>query len=90
LADGHEGLRFGHLGVDLAKVVVASLAMGVVVGTGWWFWPQPVITKFNDALGLAVLIGVGVASYGGLLWLLRIEGRDDLAAMVAKVRAKFS
>ena len=90
LADGHEGLRFGHLAVDLLKVVVASVVMGVVVGAGWWFWPQPVITKFNDALGLAVLIGGGVAVYGGLLWLLRIEGRDDLAAMLAKVRAKFS
>jgi len=90
LADGHDGLRFGHLVVDLAKVVVASLVMGVVVGVGWWFWPQTVITKFNDALGLVVLICAGVAVYGGLLWLLRIEGRDDLAAVVAKVRAKFS
>ena len=36
------------------------------------------------------LIGLGVAVYGGLLWALRIEGRDDLAAVLTKMRARFA
>jgi len=32
------------------------------------------------------LIGGGAAVYIGLLWILKIEGRDDLAAILAKFR----
>ena len=33
---------------------------------------------------LALLIGVGMAVYAGLVWVFRIEGREDLAAMVRR------
>jgi hypothetical protein len=37
-----------------------------------------------DAAALVVLIGAGIAVYAGGVWALRIEGRDDLAAMVRR------
>jgi hypothetical protein len=41
-----------------------------------------------DAAGIAVLVAVGVAVYGALVWMWRIEGRADVAALWAKLRAK--
>ena len=91
LAVGHDALRFGHLGRDLAKIVVASVVMGAVVAAGWWGWSQAVpVSKSTDTLGLAGVILAGVAVYGGQLWVFRIEGRDDLAAIFSKIRAKFA
>jgi hypothetical protein len=37
-----------------------------------------------------VVIAVGVAVYGAALWVLKIEGRDDLAAIGRRLRAKFA
>jgi putative peptidoglycan lipid II flippase len=91
LARGHSGLHFTHLARDLAKVIGASVAMGALVGAGWWLWSQVVpATKLTDACGLAVFISAGVASYAGLLWAMKIEGRDELAAVLAKLRAKLA
>ena len=91
LAAGHAGLRFTHLARDLMKIVGASLVMGLAVGGGWWLWSHFVSgSKIGDVLGLAVLIAVGVLLYSGLLWALRIEGREELAAMFNKFRSKFA
>jgi len=91
LSRGHAGLQFHHLARDLAKVVAASAAMGAVVAGGWWAWSHALpATKAGDAVGLAVLISAGVASYAALLWALKIEGRDELTAVLAKVRAKLT
>lgn len=82
---------FRHVTRDLVKIVAATLLMSVVVGGGWaWWLAQFGAGKKLDALALVLLIPAGVAVYGGLLWLLRIEGREDLAAVLNKVRAKFS
>ena len=40
--------------------------------------------KAAEALGLLVTIGVGAAVCGGLLWVMRIQGRDDLVAMLRR------
>lgn len=91
LAVGHDALRFSHLVRDLAKVVLASAVMGAVVAAGWWGWEQVApVSKLMDALGLSAVIIVGVSVYGGLLWVLRIEGRDDLAAIFSKLRARIA
>lgn len=91
LARGHEGLEFHHVVRDLAKVMIAAAVMGGAVAAGWNFYrrfaPE---AKLADALALAVAIGAGVAIYGALVWALRIEGRDDLSAVLAKLRAKFA
>jgi putative peptidoglycan lipid II flippase len=63
--------------------------MGAVVAGGWWLWSHYTPErKLAAALGLALLIGLGVGVYGALLWAMRIEGRDDLAAVLAKLRAR--
>ena len=92
LARKGEGLHFRHLSGDLAKVIAASVAMGVTVWAAWWAWSRIMVpvTKASDSAGLALMIVLGVASYGAVLWRLKIEGREDLAAVLAKVRAKFS
>lgn len=86
----HPDFRFGHLARDLGKVLAASLLMGAVVAAGWWGWTQfQPPRKTADLPGVLVLVATGVAVYGAAIWALRIEGRDDLAAVWAKVRAKF-
>lgn len=85
------GLAFHHVWRALAKVIAASLAMGALVAAGWWLWARFVpANKLTDAAALGCLIGLGVASYGGLLWAMNIEGRDDLAMVLGKLRARFT
>lgn len=91
LARKQEGLAFRHLAGDLGKILIASGAMGAVVWALWWSWTRAMAaTQFNDALGLLLVIAAGVIAYGVLLWMLKIEGRDDLSALLSRVRAKFS
>lgn len=91
LARKQDRLRFGHLTAALFKILVASGLMGLLVAGSWWFWSRSFpATKAWDALALALLIALGVSTYGALLWTLKIEGRDDLAAVFARLRAKFS
>jgi hypothetical protein len=59
--------------------------MGAVVAGGWWGWQREVAPgRLADAAALVVLIGAGIAVYAGGVWALRIEGREDLAAMVRR------
>jgi putative peptidoglycan lipid II flippase len=89
LARKQEALAFRHLGGDLGKILVATTVMTVVVATGWWAWlhagPH---TKIVDGVGVSLLIAVGVAVYAGMVWSLRVEGREDLTALMKRVRAK--
>ncbi|MBI5690609.1 MAG: murein biosynthesis integral membrane protein MurJ [Verrucomicrobia bacterium] len=83
------GLAFLPVMGDLIKVVAAAGVMGLVVAGGWHLWTMwtrdgSVVTAF----GLLLVIVTGIAVYGGLVWTLRIEGRDDLAAVLEKVRAR--
>jgi type II secretory pathway component PulF len=52
------------------------------VGGGW-----QMIRGMHGASAIAVfaLIPVGIATYGIVLWLLRIEGRSELEAMLARM-----
>jgi putative peptidoglycan lipid II flippase len=91
LARKHAGFDFHHLVGDLAKVMASSATMGGLVWLGWRWWSGAVAaTKITDAAGLTIFVGAGVAMYGALLWALKIEGREDLAAVIAKVRSKFA
>lgn len=84
------GMSFGDLWIGLAKIGLGTLAMTAVVGGGWWAlssrWPDRGVA---DALAVFGLIPLGIAIYAAMLWVLRIEGREELSALLGKFRAKF-
>lgn len=84
-------LAFGPVVGNLVKITGAALAMGLAVMMGWRVWAEAMPpTKLYDGLGVVALIGGGAALYGAIVWMMRIEGRDDLALVLARVRGKFS
>ena len=63
--------------------------MGLVVAGGWHVLQLAALgPRQRDALALAGLIPVAMAFYGAALWTLRIEGRDDLKAILARLRER--
>jgi putative peptidoglycan lipid II flippase len=83
------GLGFGPLLPNLGKIVLASALMGLLVWGGQKLLAGWVLTPLvHDLAVIGGLIPVAVAAYGALLWLMRIEGREELGLMLAKVREK--
>lgn len=81
----HAAFGLAPLLPNLSKIMIATLVMGAVVwaaarGVGrlglTGAWPDLVVV-----LGV---IPLGAAVYGGLLWLLRIEGREDVEALLRR------
>ena len=82
------GLKFRRIAPHLAKVSVASLLMAGVVAAGWAWWARVAGEGAGggwELLGLVLVVGAGVAVFGGAALALRVEG---LAEMVALVRRK--
>jgi putative peptidoglycan lipid II flippase len=91
LARKSDELAFHHLLVDCGKTVAAALIMGAVVAAAWWGWMRAMPrAKTSDAVGIALAIALGVAVFGAFAWLFRIEGRDDVAGLLAKFRRKIA
>jgi putative peptidoglycan lipid II flippase len=44
--------------------------------------------RARDLVLILALIPLAAASYAGLLWLLRIEGREDMEIILAKLRGR--
>lgn len=90
LAQRLPGMGFRELWVSLGKVLLAAALMGAFVAAGWWGLARGVASvKLASWIAVLALIPLGVAVYAGLLWLLKIEGREEVAAVFAKVRGKF-
>jgi putative peptidoglycan lipid II flippase len=84
------GLGFTPLLPNLGKIVGASTLMGVVVWGGMKGLSRLALNgKEQDLLVVAGLIPLAAVIYGGLLWLMKIEGREDLEALLGRLRAKF-
>ncbi len=91
LARTRPALAFSHLLPTVLRVVVASLVMGGLVAAGWRLIKQALgAGMVTDLVALGVLIPAGVAVYAGLLWVMKTEGREDFAAVLARFRAKGS
>ncbi len=75
-------MRFAPLWPSVAKVAAATAAMALVVGAGRWALQG---VKAADAVEVISLIPVGIGAYGVVLWLLRIEGRKELEAVLARL-----
>ncbi len=79
------GMAFHHIGRDLAKILVASALMAGAVWLGWAAWSGGMPhTKWHDVAGLSLLIAAGIAIYAALAWLLRVDGREELRAMLLR------
>lgn len=83
------GLGIAPLLPSLAKILFAGGLMSAVVWGGVKLADNFALPgKTHDLLVVAGLIPLAVAVYGGLLWLLRIEGREELAELLAKRRGR--
>lgn len=83
------GLGFAPLLPNLGKIMLASALMGGVVWGGVLASTYlPITAKARDLVLILGLIPLAVGVYAGLLWLMRIEGREDLELIVAKLRRK--
>jgi putative peptidoglycan lipid II flippase len=83
------GMELGRLGPSLLKILVATAVMGLVVWSGVRLAGHlPLAGKARDWVLVLGLIPIGCLVYGTLLWLLKIEGRDEFAAVWAKLRGK--
>ncbi|MDR1789264.1 MAG: murein biosynthesis integral membrane protein MurJ [Opitutaceae bacterium] len=77
------GLRF--LARDLAKILAATAVMGLAVAAAARAWlPAPGAPLPALAFGVLSLAASGAALYGGLLWLLRVQGRGEAAALLRR------
>lgn len=89
LTKKYPALAFSFVRSDLLKILTGAAIMGVVVAGGWelrqGFFPP---AKVADAVAVVGLIFGGALVYAGLVWMLRIEGRDDLRAVVTKLAAR--
>jgi putative peptidoglycan lipid II flippase len=74
------GMELAPLLPSLAKVLGATAAMAAVVALG-----RHAIEGSGNLASVAILVPAGVGAYGLALWLLRIEGRDELQALLARI-----
>ena len=82
-------MTFTPLWPSLGKVFAATLAMALPVAAGWLLLRDGALgVRLGDLLALFGLIPLGVAVYIVVIWLLKIEGRDELAELGRKLRAK--
>jgi putative peptidoglycan lipid II flippase len=80
------GLAFAPVGADLGKMIGAALVMGGVVLAARLgltvAWPATGLGR--EALHLALLVPLGGAVYAGLVWALRVEGREELSRLLRR------
>ena len=83
------GLSFAPLVPNLGKIILASVLMGAVVWGGERLVAHlPLAAKMRDLIVVSGLIPVAAGCYAGLLWLLRIEGREEIELILAKLRGR--
>ncbi len=78
------GLAFGPLWPDLGKVALATAVMSAVTFGGWRLLTRAGESPATDALAIFALIPLAVAVFLGAAWALRVEGREEAAALVAR------
>lgn len=85
LTDKHPGLSFARLAPHALKVVVASVVMAGAVAGAWAGWGRVAGTGgWRDLTGLAGCIAIGMGVFATTAWCLRVEGRDELGALIKR------
>jgi putative peptidoglycan lipid II flippase len=91
LARKRPGFEFRPVAADLMKVTIAAIVMGALVAAGWWAWLRFVpLTKLTHLIGVIVLVLFGAGVYAAAAWGLKVEGRNEVAAMLGRFREKFA
>jgi len=81
----HEGLGFAHLGPHALKVLAASALMAAAVAGAWAGWVRAMGRGgWHDLVGLAACIALGVGVFAAAAWALRVEGREELTALIKR------
>jgi putative peptidoglycan lipid II flippase len=81
------GLALARLLPSLAKVLVGTAIMALVIGLCWHAVGQlPWAQQWRNAIAIFGLIPAGALVYAAAIWLLRIEGRDELASLWRRKR----
>ena len=89
LARRHAGFSLGGEGGNIAKIAGASALMGLAVWVGWrGLSVGGLPSAARDWAAVAGLIPAAAAFYGALLWLLRIEGRQELESLLQRFRRR--
>jgi putative peptidoglycan lipid II flippase len=89
LARRRPGLAFHHLRRDLGKILLATVAMAGVVRAIHHWWQRLAPSGLTaDAAGLVLIISCAAGFYVILLWVLRLEGREELAAIGQRFRER--
>ncbi len=81
-----DGLRLAPLLPNLGKIVIASALMGALVWGGLKLigtlgWPA----KLADLVAVAGLIPLAGLFCAGMLWIMRIEGREELEQAINRL-----
>jgi putative peptidoglycan lipid II flippase len=85
LARTRDGFAFRLVLRDLGKVVLAAAGMGLFVALAWRAWVGALGTSTASLVsGLGAVIALGMGVYVAGVWFLRIDGREDLVAMVRR------
>jgi putative peptidoglycan lipid II flippase len=82
------GLTFTPLWPTVFKILAATALMTGVVWGGWHALAGAGLGRRADWLAVFGLIPAGVLVYGAVLWALRVEGREELEQLLARLRPK--
>jgi len=75
-------LELSQLAPSLVKVLAGTALMTLLIAFGWRCVADLVPGRqLRDAIAIFGLIPAGVAVYAAAIWFLRIEGREELAAL---------
>ena len=78
-------MHLAPLWPSVGKVLIATLVMGGAVWGGWQGLTALLPGRhLADLLALGGLIPLAVAGYAGMLWVLRIEGREEIVATISR------
>jgi putative peptidoglycan lipid II flippase len=83
------GLTFKPLWISLLKVIAATALMAIVVAGLWHYVDTWLVTNLVKGLvAVGFIIPCAVAVYGVLLFVLKIEGREELVSLVKRKLVK--
>ncbi len=75
-------MAFAPLWPSVGKILLATAGMSGVVAAGWWAVQHVATGRLADLLAVVGLIPLAGGIYAGLIWALRIEGREEIENML--------